>query len=221
MANKGAVSRCVLLLSVGIFTAYANIAIAEENTANSAVVACLQTPAKLSDADIQAFMGTPQVLLTDNQVGGLPLSNRVRELAGSSSQAFAKIMELAKTANEQQKSAIAAGLARVVYTCGLVGSEEANNYGSLIQSQVAAMGDSAFAAAFLQSSSDVRTASLGPGSGNSLGGGSTATDNGQKGGDNKFKASGDGPTDTSSGAYTIGNVNPFGDASEVTSPSGS
>jgi hypothetical protein len=203
-----------LVATVGCFSAFSATASAETVPAR-ADVSCLQTPAKLDDSALQSFMTDPAALLTSNPAGGLPLSNQVRGLAGSSSLAFNKIMELTKTATDSQKSAIAAGLARVVYVCGTVGTEATQDYAAAIQTSVAGFGDPAFASTFQKSSEDVNVASVGPGAGGTaIGGGATATDETQQGASNNYKSPGDGPRDTTSSEYTVGT------AGEVISPGG-
>lgn len=203
------VYRLRFMLSVICLSAVSGAALAAAPASNAATpdVACLQTPAKMEDSDLKSFMTNPRTLLTANPAGGLPLSNQVRELAGSSSLAFGKIMDLAKTANEGQRSAIAAGLARVVYVCGTVGTDTAQDYAAAIQASVASFGDPAFASTFQQSSKDINVASVGPGAGSpAIGGGETSTDQTQQGATNNYKSPGDAPMDTSTGQYTIGSA---------------
>jgi len=211
-----------LAIAVGGIVACGNIASAEQPASTPSAkpdIACLQIPAKLGDSELQSFMSDPKALLTANQVGGLPLSNRIRELAGSSSHAFDKIMELTKEANSSQKAAIASGLARVVFTCGNVGTDATQNYAASIQTSVAGFGDPEFASTFLEASKEVNVASVGPGAaGFSVGGGATDGGTGKFSGDNKYKSPGDGPNVTTSGAYTFGSTNPFGASSDNLSP---
>lgn len=222
MENRITLSRFGFILAVCTLGAVASPASAEETTPAAADISCLLAPAKMDDAGLQSFIANPKALLSENQSGGLPLANRVRQLAASSSHAFTKIIELAKDANAEQKSAIAAGLARAVSACANVGGDLAADYGSLIQTGVASLGDQAFAAAFLQASNDVKVASVGPGSaGFSLGGGATDDTVAQESGINGYRSSGDGPLDTTSAKYTIGHVDPFGARAKITSPSGS
>lgn len=185
-------------------------------------IACLQLPAKLDKGRIEAFLSDPQAILTENPTGGLKLSNRVRELAGSSNRALGKIRELSKRANEPQKVAIAAGLARVVFVCGNIGGDLALNYSSEIQTMVAQLGDSAFANAFLRASSDISVAALGYASSSSsaLGAGAVESD-GVRSATNSYRSPGDGPRSTTSSSYTVGHVDPYIDDIRTTSPSGS
>jgi hypothetical protein len=205
MANKFAVKGVQLVLAATCILSFSKIVNAEELTPAKPDIACLQTPAKLDDAELQSFMNNPKTLLSENLSGGLPLSNRVRELAGSSSHAFDKIMELTKEANDGQKAAIAAGLARTVYACDSVGNDVASDYGAQIQTVVAGLGDATLTAAFQKASNDVAVAAVGPGTaGFSIGGASTDGTDGQQSGDNSYKSPGDGPLDTSSAEYSIG-----------------
>jgi hypothetical protein len=126
-------------------------------------------------------------------------------------------MELLGKANDGQKSAIAAGLARVVYVCTNTGSEAAQNYAAAIQAAVAA-GDPTFASTFQQSSKDISVASVGPGAaGTSVSGGATGDDSTQRGADNKYKSPGDNPIDTTSADYSVGDADSV-DSSDVISP---
>ncbi|MDB5525919.1 MAG: hypothetical protein JWM58_3682 [Rhizobium sp.] len=205
MANAIRVSRSSFLLSAGALIALSNVAAAQTTTEAKPDVTCLQTPAKMSDSDLQAFIGDPKALLTANPMGGLPLSSRVRELAGSSSNAFQKIMELTKDASDGQKSAIAAGLASVVSVCDGVGTDAAQGYASVIQTAVANSGDAQFASTFQVSSKDVSAASVSPGAGDvAVGGGATDDGGKQASGTNLYKSPGDGPLDTTSNDYAIG-----------------
>jgi hypothetical protein len=197
--------------------ALAGTAAAEQTSTPVKTVVCLPTTTKLSDKDVNAFMSSPESLLTDNQSGGLPLITRVRELVGSNSDTFAKISALTKNANGPQRAAIAAGLANVVHDCGLIGGNDAQNYVLSIQTFVAGFGDPSFASAFQTASKEINVASVGPGSGpGSLGGGDTSTNPDAKN-TNTYHAK-DGPLPTTTGAYSFGSTNPFSSTSNILSP---
>jgi hypothetical protein len=224
---KHHVARLLLFASAVTLSLSANSAWAISGTTAAPAkadddVACLQLPAKLDKAQIEAFLADPGLILKENPAGGLKLSNRVRELAGSSHRALARIRELSKQANEAQKVAIAAGLARVVFVCGTVGGDLALNYSAEIQTMVAQLGDSAFANAFLRASSDISVAALGYASSSSTGS-AGAVDGGSTGVSaiNYYRSPGDAPRLTTSSSYTIGKVDPYIDDVKTTSPSGS
>jgi hypothetical protein len=212
--------RFALLASAGAVASAAMISdAAAEAAAPHSSVACLQTPAKMSDSEVQAFLSNPQGLLSSNPGGGLPLTEAVRRLAGSDSNAFQKIMDLVKVANESQKSAIAGGLARVVSLCGDIGSAPAQDYAAQIQASVANSGDQYLTSTFQQSSQEVNAASVGPGAaGNAVGGGATTPNDSQQGAANEFRYAAETPINTTSGQYTIGTVNSVGDSEDVISP---
>jgi hypothetical protein len=204
MLTKSSVLRMYAFATVGTVLGFGSMALAEEKPAAPAPSAkeatCLQAPAKLADNEVADFISAPNKLLVDNPAGGLPMSNRVRELAGSSSNALDKIVGLIKTANDGQKSAIAAGLARTVQACGTVNPE----YASLIQNSVAGLGDAALIAAFAQASNDIKVAAVGgDGGGTFSGGGSTSSDGtGDGTGSNAYRSAGDSGTATTSGTYS-------------------
>jgi len=174
---------------------------------------CLIAPAKLGDKDVQDFVAAPAKLLTDNPAGGLPMANRVRELAGSSSRAFDQIIGMAKSANDGQKSAIAAGLARIVSACGTVNPD----YASLIQNAVAGLGDPVLIAAFAQAANDIKVAAVGaPGASSFAGGGATGlVGAGQTSGTNGYKYADGTGVDSGSGNYDVGSPNAVTDGTTV------
>lgn len=133
-------------------------------------VACFQSPAKLSEGDIAAFLATPASLLTENPNGGLPLSSRVRALAGSSSATIDAILALVSGANADQKAAIGSGLARAARACAASNPE----YAALIQEKVAGANSPELVTAFLAASNEVQTAALGGLTGGATGGGGAA-----------------------------------------------
>lgn len=167
---------------------------------------CFLAPAKLSAAEVDAFLANPAKLLADEPSGGLPLSNKVRALAGSSSQAAAKMVDLSKSATDIQKAAIGAGLSRVVQACASFPDYAAN-----IQNLVAGLGDSTVIAAFMAASSDVQVAAVGGAgvgaAGGGVGGGDTADASSQTGADNSSTFGGDATTSQSTGSsFDVGDA---------------
>lgn len=130
---------------------------------------------------MKAFLASPADLLMSNMKGGLGLSNAVRQLVASDSAALDSVMKLVSSANADQASAIAAGLARAVQACAVVDPA----YADRIQQAVASLNNPAFLAAFNSTSGQIATAALGQGGGGQAeGGGSTSSNNSQTGGTN-------------------------------------
>jgi hypothetical protein len=136
---------------------------------------CFVAPARMSDAEISAFLAAPESLLSQFSSGGLPLSNQARSLAGSSADALSPLIAIAAKANAGQAAAIGAGLARAARACATVNPE----YASRIQDAIADSGNRALETAFLAANSETQTASLGgggtPGGGSNGGAGTTAS----------------------------------------------
>lgn len=128
---------------------------------------CFVEPAKLPNADIQAFLASPQALLTQFPSGGLTLSSQVRALAGSSADALGPLMALAKEASAPQAAAIGAGLARVARSCVSVDPE----YVAQIQAQIAEVDLAGLETAFTAGLNETQTAAIG---GGAAGGGAAA-----------------------------------------------
>jgi hypothetical protein len=216
--TKSSIRKIWAAAVIGAVVGCGSIALAEEKPAAATPAktdqSCLVAPAKLGDKEVQDFMAAPAKLLTDNPAGGLPMSNRVRELAGSSSGAMDQLIGLTKSANDGQKSAIAAGLARAVSACGTVNPD----YASVIQNAVAGLGDPALIAAFAQATNDIKVAAVGaPGASSFAGGGATGVGGVSKqSGDNSYKYSSEGGVDTSSGSYDIGSANSVSGQDTVT-----
>jgi hypothetical protein len=165
--------------------------------ASAASAGCFVAPAALSPGDVSAFVAEPASLLTDYPAGGLPMSGRVRGLAGTSADTLAPLVSLLGNANPSQIAAIGAGLARAARACAPINPE----YAAQIQETVAGAGNSVFEAAFLGASADTQTAALGaagaagggaPGAGAIGGGGAPGSGlNGLNGGGDAGTASGD------------------------------
>lgn len=164
VACKFAASVAVTMLAASQLTTGAS---AQEGVP---IVACFQPPAKLNEGDISAFLVSPTSLLTENPNGGLPLSSRVRALAGSSSATIDAILALVDEANVDQKAAIGSGLARAARACAATNPE----YAALIQEKVAGASSAELVTAFLAASNEVQTAALGGLTGGATGGGGAA-----------------------------------------------
>lgn len=128
---------------------------------------CFVEPAKLPNSDIQAFLASPQALLTQYPSGGLTLSSQVRALAGSSADALGPLLTLAKQSSPSQAAAIGAGLARVARSCVSVDPE----YVAQIQADIADLKLADLETAFTAGLNETQTAALGGGAG---GGGAAA-----------------------------------------------
>jgi hypothetical protein len=138
-------------------SAYAQTVPSAATAAAGAAAGCFVAPAALSPADIGAFVAQPATLLADYPTGGLPLSGRVRGLAGTSADTLAPLVSLLGNANPSQIAAIGAGLARAARACAPINPE----YAAQIQEAVAGAGSPIFEAAFLGASADTQTAALG------------------------------------------------------------
>jgi hypothetical protein len=169
---------------------------------------CFQFPIKMDDKEVALFLGNPGGLLTDNPGGGLPMSNKVRSLAGSSAKAYDAIIGLVSKANSSQKAAIGAGLARVVTACRDSNAE----FADMIQNGIAQFTDADLLAGYTGAASDTNVASVaGPGAGaNTVGGGTTQDSNSQRSASNNY-TNGYTPgqnqsRNNDSGGFTVGNA---------------
>lgn len=192
---------------------------------------CFLAPAKMSEAEIGAFLANPAALLSRNPLGGLAMSSDVRALGGSSALAIEAIVSLVATANPQQRSAIGAGLARAAAACARTNPE----YAAAIQEKVAAIEAPDVIAGFLSASNEVQTAALGATStvgggavGGTGGGGGAAGiggggGGGGAGGGNSGGAGGDTSVAQGSASYSVGSGGSFSkgdDGSDIISNSG-
>ncbi|MCM2477818.1 hypothetical protein HGO38_30695 [Rhizobium sp. CG5] len=193
------------LLKVGASVVLALLA-SSISTSNAFAQAagCFQSPAKLNEAEINAFIASPASLLSENPTGGLPMSSRVRALSGSSADTLDLIISLVAQASPEQKAAIGSGLARAARACAAVNPE----YAALIQEKVAGVTDPAVITAFLAASNEVQTAALGAGAAGGgtaaagIGGGGTAgVGSGNAGGDVTTAQSTSGYSTSGSGQY--------------------
>jgi hypothetical protein len=133
--------------------------------------------ATLPPATVSDFQANPGQLLSQFRDGGPDLTKQVIDLVGSDKATLATIIALAKTANEDQRKAIANGLAQVAkaYAQGDPG------FANQIQLSVANSGLPEFAKAYAEAAGDTGTASTGGGGG---GGGGGPTTGGPTGGQN-------------------------------------
>lgn len=173
---------------------------------------CFVEPAKLPNADIQAFLDAPDALLTQFPSGGLTLSSQVRSLAGSSADALAPLLALAKQASPSQAAAIGAGLARVARSCVAADPE----YVAQIQAAIADVEVAGLETAFTSGLNETQTAALGGGAagGAAAAGGASAIGGGGTS-DGGAGTSGDGSTSTPTSVQTFSlrNVTYSGDIS--------
>lgn len=140
--------------------------IAAKPASSPAETACFVGPAKLSDAEVQSFLGTPGAILDEFPTGGLPLSTRVRSLAGSDAATLDPIVALLSSSNSDQVAAIGSGLARVARACAPSNPE----YAATIQEKVASLGNDGLEVAFEAASQEVQTAAVGGGASGNAGG---------------------------------------------------
>jgi hypothetical protein len=138
------------------------------------VVRCLAVAALLVSAQVaiaQQGPQTPSQALSQFPNGGPAMVSQVQSLLNADKANLAAIIAFAKTATEDQRKAIAQGLAQVAK------SYAANDpaFATQIQQQVAASGLPEFAKAYAEAAGDTGTASTGGGGGGGGGGGPTAT----------------------------------------------
>ena len=124
--------------------------------------------AALPPSAISAFQANPGQLLSQYRDGGPELTKQVRDLVSSDKTTLGPIIALAKTANEDQRKAIAAALAQVAKAYAANDPAFANQ----IQQAVVTSGLPEFAKAYAEAAGDTGTASTGGGGGS--GGGPVA-----------------------------------------------
>jgi hypothetical protein len=125
-----------------------------------------QTPALQAPA-IAVFQANPGQMLSQFPNGGPDLTKRVQDLVGSDKATLAAIIALAKTANNDQRKAIADGLAQVARAYATSGDP---GYAGQIQQAVVTSGLPEFAKAYAEAAGDTGTAAAGGGGGGSGGG---------------------------------------------------
>jgi hypothetical protein len=125
-----------------------------------------QSPALQAPA-IAAFQANPGQLLSQFPNGGPDLAKQVRDLVGSDKTTLAAVIALAKTANNDQRKAIADGLAQVAKAYASSGDPASANQ---VQQAVVTSGLPEFARAYAAAAGDTGTAATGGGGGGSGGG---------------------------------------------------
>jgi hypothetical protein len=125
-----------------------------------------QSPALQAPA-IAAFQANPGQLLSQFPNGGPDLAKQVLDLVGSDKTTLAAIIALAKTANNDQRKAIADGLAQVAKAYASSGDPASANQ---VQQAVVTSGLPDFARAYAAAAGDAGTAATGGGGGGSGGG---------------------------------------------------
>ena len=191
---------------------------------DAAATSCLGASDQASPAEISGFVSDPGKTLAANQDGGIVLSSTIQKLAASNSTTFAPIMDALVNANDNQKAAAAAGLARAVDACRRAGTSEAATYADAMQAAVVGTRNEAVITAFQAALRDLgqAVASIGGGAaGGAAGGGATGSSGSQDGAANSYRPSANNPTQLSSlRTYSINYVNSYGDSSTATSNSG-
>lgn len=192
-----------------------------------AATSCLPAGEQLPEAEISGFVADPGKTMAAHQDGGVGLSSAVQKLAASNSTTFGALMSALASANENQRSAAAAGIARAVDACrraGTTGTPGAAEYADSMQSAIVATRDDVVVTAFRAALRDLgqAVASIGAAGGASAaGGGATSDGNSQDGAANSYRPSGNSPSQMSAlRTYSINYVNSYGDVSTATSNSG-
>ena len=117
--------------------------------------------AALPPAAIAAFLANPGQVMGQFPNGGPGLVKEVSDLMGSDKTTLATLIAFAKTANEDQRKAIAQGLAQVAKAYAAGDPAFANQ----IQTSVANAGLPEFAKAYAEEAGDTGTAATGGGGG--------------------------------------------------------
>ena len=110
---------------------------------------------------VAAFQANPGQLLSQFPDGGPGLAKQVVDLIGADKTTLAALIALAKTANEDQRKALADGLAQIAKSYAANDPAFANQ----IQQAVANSGLPEFAKAYAEAAGDTGTASTGGGGG--------------------------------------------------------
>jgi hypothetical protein len=140
------------------------------------VVGVTTAKAQSATPTVAAFLANPQQLLQQNPNGGQKLIDEVQELALQDAATFKLILGLVPNANDQQKSAIAFGLAQATkallgLTQPLVPGETNQQLAADWQQQIAAITDPTFKIAATNGFGDVQIGAVGGPLGGPLGGG--------------------------------------------------
>lgn len=133
---------------------------------------CFVAPAKLPDADVQAFLSNPQSLLQQYAVGGMAMQMRVRALAGSNPATLAALISLAAPTSDGQAqvAAIGGGLGRAARACVVADPV----YAGTIQRSVLESNNQPLIDAFNGANAEAPTAALGGAGGAGAGAGGAA-----------------------------------------------
>lgn len=123
--------------------------------------------APLSPDAIKTFLATPSQLLNQFPNGGPGLVKQVGDLVDSDKATLATLIAIARTANEDQRKAIANALAQVAKAYASSGDPA---FANQIQQAVASSGLPEFAKAYADAAGDTGTASTGGGGGGGGGG---------------------------------------------------
>lgn len=123
--------------------------------------------ATLAPSAISAFLANPGQLLSQFPNGSPGMAKQVRDLVGSDKTTLGAIIALAKSANEDQRKAVAQGLADAAKAYATNDPAFVNQ----IQLAVANAGLPEFAKAYAEAAGDIATASTGGGGGAGGGGG--------------------------------------------------
>lgn len=136
----------------------------------------------LTPAQISAFQANPGQLLGQFPDGGPGLTSQIADLASADKNTVASIISLARNANEDQRKAIAQGLATAAKAYASANDPASANK---IQQDVVASGLPELQKAYAEAAGDTGTAAAGGGGGGGGGGGPTASgppSGGQNGG---------------------------------------
>jgi hypothetical protein len=175
---------------------------------------------KLPDSAIAKFKADPQGLLTTYASAGLPLSTQVRGLVLTDPSLVATLIDVAKSANDAQKSAIGAGLAEAARILAATNPQLA----AQIQLAVAQSGLGSMITAFIAGSNATETAAIGGGGGGGGEGGGGGTGGptgglGSSGGSNGGSNPGGGSFGVGNGASSFGTIGGVGGGGGLTNPS--
>ena len=117
----------------------------------------------VSSSEMGTFMSNPGQDMNRFPNGGQDLTKRVADLVKTDKAALAKLIEFAKTANEDQRKAIARGLADAAKAYASQAGDP--GFANQIQQAVANSGLPEFAKAYAEAAGDTGTASTGGGGG--------------------------------------------------------
>jgi hypothetical protein len=160
-------SKLMMILADRSFTKGRRLEMAVRFVVRCIVIAALLLSAQVASA--QQAPQTPAQVLSQSPNGGPAMVTQVQNLLNADKANLAAIIAFAKTATEDQRKAIAQGLAQVAKS--YAASDPA--FATQIQQQVAASGLPEFAKAYAEAAGDTGTASAGGGGGGG-GGGPTA-----------------------------------------------